>query len=126
MKILKSILFLALSLPCVAQTAKVLQLTPDEAKQAKTLYDQQAALEKQIADFHDAITKKYLHEKNVAGYDPKTFAGWLYTEGQSKPGWFNGFEYSEDFQFIVPKSYTPSVITCDGYYTATPAIGIFN
>lgn len=106
---MKILLLLALSLPSAAQTAKVIQLTPDDAIQAKTLYDAQIALDKQKADFHTAIVKKYLVVKrgdkdwgdqgvvfslDSAGITVKTSyrAGWGY----------GNFEYSEDFKFIVP------------------------
>jgi hypothetical protein len=69
--------FLALPMAMPAQSAKVVALSDADAKLAKSLYEQKAAVEAKI----DALNKR-IHE-------------------QSK--WTMDFEYSEDFRFIVPK-----------------------
>lgn len=108
-KILVALVFL--SIVGHGQTAKVIQLSPDDAKQAKALYDEQIALDKRKAAFEELVRTRYLTVKkgdkewgdegvvfsiNGAGVTVKTSyrAGWNY--GQ--------FEYSEDFKYIVPKS----------------------
>jgi hypothetical protein len=78
--------FLALPLLLPAQTAKVIQLPDNLAKQAKALYQEKADVEKKIADLQQQITDAYLKQSS---------------------NWSFGFEFSEDFRFIVPKSYTP-------------------
>ena len=104
-----AVLFLSASL--YAQTAKVVALSADDAKTAKSLYDEQAALDKRKAAFEELVRTRYLTVKkgdkewgdegvvfslNGSGTTIKTSyrAGWNY--GQ--------FEYSEDFKYIVPKS----------------------
>ena len=82
--------FLALPLLLPGQTAKVIQLSPEDAKQAATLYAKKADIEKQIDALHVEITQKYISKEQ----------GWLVFS--SNP-WSNGFEYSDDFKFIVPK-----------------------
>jgi len=98
------LLFLFLSLPAFSQTAKVIQLTPDEARQAKDLYDQEQALKQKRADFDDAIRKKHIFD------NPEKYKGLYYAPGfpPLKEGWTREFEYSEDFKFIVPQRFISS------------------
>lgn len=100
MKILPIIL-LALSLSASAQTAKVIQLSPEDSVTAKSLQDEQTALDKRVADFHDRIVKNYLLVPGAA----KQSNIWYGSSYPYKPGWVTGlFEYSDDFKFIVPKN----------------------
>jgi len=86
-----------LSVACTAQSARVIQLSPDDAAKVKQLYAQRDAIEKQIADEKDAITAKYLVAK--PGQHGNCLGKYDYA-----PGWNCGeFEYSEDFRFIVPQ-----------------------
>jgi hypothetical protein len=90
-------LFLILAAsPLIGQTAKVIQLSPEDAAQAKSLYTQKAEIEKKIKDLEDAVHDKYLITAHHGSQG-------LY--GTYKEGWSAGFDYSEDFRFIVPKSY---------------------
>jgi hypothetical protein len=68
-----------------AQTAQVIQLSPEEALRAKSLYDQKTSIDKQIEYLQAEIADKYIENKNL------TLQGWMW-----------GFEYSTDFKFIVP------------------------
>jgi hypothetical protein len=80
-----ALLSIFLAIPLFSQTAKVIQLTPDEAKEAKSLYEQKAAIEAQVVNLHQKIITKYsLDNKNsmFPAYD---------------------FEYSTDYRFVVPK-----------------------
>jgi len=56
--------FLVLPLLLPAQTAKVIQLPDDLAKQAKALYQEKADVEKKIADLQKQISSTYLKESD--------------------------------------------------------------
>jgi hypothetical protein len=103
----------------LAQTASVVELTPDDAAVAKRLYDQQAAITKQIADLQVKIRNKYLIQPCQTARPSVEFCA-------SSSTWFNGFEYSTDFKFIVPKPLPTYPTTTCGYpilcgTTLTPA-----
>lgn len=93
------ILLILLTGSLYAQTAKVIQLTPEDANEAKLLYKQKAEVEQKIEDLENKIHGFYLiiHSRDIS-------------HGQyavPKPGWGTGtFEYSEDYKFIVPKQNT--------------------
>lgn len=98
MKAVALFLILAAS-PLIGQTAKVIALSPEDAAEAKTLYTQKAEIEKRIINLTDTIQHKYLalvppHE-GLNGFR------------HFKDGWSIGFEFSEDYKFIVPKVWTP-------------------
>ena len=95
-----------------AQTAKVIQLSPEDAAKAKALYAQKADIEKQIDDLQQKITATYL-AKNKEIQESWGWYPWP---------WLNGFEFSDDFKFIVPKTgttgtATTGTITIAPYYT---------
>lgn len=121
-----AIAILGCSVAIGAQTAKVIQLSPEEARQAKSLRDQQDAIAKKIAEFDQTIRDKYLkaakeEEGHTATYSLNGKWIWI------KSGWGNGsFQYSEDFRFIVPVPYNPTTGTCQSILcgvTLTPAYG---
>ena len=99
-----------------AQTAKVVQLTPDEAKQAKALYDQQQELTKVTEQFRAALRDKYL-KRPPDPPQPKVTVGSFslcgvslcpanYSPSPYKAGWESGeYIYTDDFKFLVPKPY---------------------
>jgi hypothetical protein len=62
-----------------AQTAKVIALSPEDAKQVKSLQDQEAVLQQKILALHAQIRDRYV-----------------------KTAWYGDFLYSEDFKYIVP------------------------
>ncbi len=103
-----AIAILGLSMAASAQTAKVIQLSSEDAKQAKMLHDQQEAIAKKIADFDQAVRAKYLTAPKEDEGHTQTYSlndKWIWV----KSGWGSGsFQYSEDFRFIVPIPYTPS------------------
>ena len=76
-------LFLSTSL--YSQTAKVIQLSPEDANSAKSLYEQKTQIEVEIWHLQDRIKKEYIN-------DP-------YRWGSTD------FEFSDDFKFIVPMIY---------------------
>ena len=137
MKILISFLFL--SLVSAAQTAKVIPLSASDAAQAKSLYDRQIALNKAKSDFEAIVKDKYLTKESdsilaatcatlaldgsgisyssIPCPDPKAHKIKIPIDG-----WSNGFEYSEDFKYIVPKQPVYS-LSGTGCTFLTPAIG---
>jgi hypothetical protein len=93
-----------------AQSAKVIQLSPEDAKQAKQLHDASEAAAKKESEFQDVIRERYLKASKEEEGHTQTY-GYLFTfQGKEKShgywvksGWGNGtFEFSEDFRFIVP------------------------
>lgn len=104
---MKTPLLLALVLcPIVmsAQTAKVQALTPTEATEAKSLYQQQSDIEKKIADFRDSLVKEYIQTKNEKDAGPYISvyggSGGVY---YFRAGWSgDDFLFSDDFKYIVP------------------------
>lgn len=128
------------------QTAKVIALSPEDAAQAKSLYEQKAAIEKKIVDFQAKIDDKYtmvVHnyptsacitgmsvthkdgtEENL--YVPPCVPLKVTPEQEKAShvrehefGWQYGFEFSEDYKFIVPKTYSPpQSVSC---FWANPA-----
>lgn len=118
---------LAMGFVVSAQTAKVIALSPEDAAQVKSLYEQKAAIEKQLADLQKKIADKYTmvyHDYPTSaclqicpnGVCPNTPCTDFpkVTEEEKKAahvrerafGWEGGFEFSEDYKFIVPKPYT--------------------
>lgn len=86
----------------VAQTATVVELKAEDAALAKRLYAEKAGIEKQIADLEVKIRGTYL--KPACDKNSITFCA-------GSPTWYNGFEYSTDFKFIVPKPQV-TTLTC--------------
>lgn len=104
------------------QGAKVVALSPDDAKQAKALDDEQKALIAKAEAFREHIQKVYLTSTSTKWEDVdacyhaeinglSTVTTELNAAGQTvgpprfyyKRGWNCGqFVYSEDFKFIVP------------------------
>jgi hypothetical protein len=82
-----------------AQTAQVIQLTSEEAAQAKALYAEKAAVEAKIGQLHDHITTKYV---------TPVLRTWNDAHPYDLCPWFVGFEYSADFKFIVPAQIKPT------------------
>lgn len=92
-----------------SQTAKVIALSPEDAKQAESLYQQKKDIEDKIAKLEDLVKNKYLIE------GVPLYMGCVFIEianpypNQTNlhycrlAGWEGGFQFSEDFKFIVPK-----------------------
>ena len=100
------IALLLCSITALGQTAKVIALSPEDAKEAKSLYAQQAEIEKRIDMFRLQISDTYL--RNYEKKNPYVFS--------PKPGWDAGFLFSEDFKYIVPRP-APIVAIGDGGLT---------
>jgi uncharacterized protein CbrC (UPF0167 family) len=80
----------------------IAQLSPEEAKQAKALHDEQNSIAKRIVEFDQAVRARYLSAPKDQEGHPQTYlfnGSWVWV----KDGWGTGnFQYSEDFKFIVP------------------------
>lgn len=116
----KGIVFLAAVLASSllnAQTAKVVQLSAQDAAVAKSLHEQREALDKRIAELDALIAKRYLQDTKKDGL---TFS--LCTSGPCptyKAGWSGSFEFSEDYKFIVPRTYSPPIAVPWSYCPST-------
>jgi hypothetical protein len=88
------------------QTAQVIQLTPEEAKQAAALYAEKAAVEAKIEALRVTLNDKYARSVCPAGATCSCLfnvgTGYCISDRIYKSGWENGFIYSSDFKFIVP------------------------
>jgi hypothetical protein len=107
---MRMLLVVALIVVCAGavfgQTAQVIELTPNEAKQAATLYAEKAAVEAKIEALRNALTSKYVMVRTLQVGSAK---GWVDCGPGgclpvTRPEWLNGFVYSTDFKFIVPAS----------------------
>jgi hypothetical protein len=96
--------FLALPILLPAQTAQVIQLSSTDSDTAQSLYAEKASVEKQIASLEQKIKKSYLTPAVTGGYSFCVNKYCTSTRGY----WDNGFEYSSDFKFIVPKPAPPT------------------
>ena len=121
MKVL-ALLSVFLALPVAAQVAKVIELSPEDAATAKSLFDQSYELAKRETAFREKIHDKYLTVEKESGTltsdcTKLTNQGFIEFAPCNPPlpkpkatkvkvsadGWSYGYEYSEDFRFIVPK-----------------------
>jgi hypothetical protein len=125
---MKSIAVVILALACVpvlAQTALVVQLSAADAAKAKQLYDSQLAAEKAYQDFQTDVGNRYVSHEVTA---PATACAAICTQDgchyctpptptleqekashsfQLNRDWWQGFIFSEDFKFIVPRILPP-------------------
>ena len=122
---MKSIVAVILALACVpvlAQTALVVQLSAADAAKAKQLYDSQLAAEKAYQDFQTDVGNRYVsHEVTatacaaICTQDGCGCTSPTPTLEQEKAShsfqlnrdWWQGFIFSEDFKFIVPRILPP-------------------
>ena len=93
---MKLLLTLAFAFATVsgAQTARVIVLTPDEAKQASDLYAQRAEIDAKIGQFKDALAQKYI----ITPCKDTSLSLCIVYD----PSWLPGFEFSTDFKAIFP------------------------
>ena len=111
MKLIAAIVFL-FAVTASAQTAQVIQLKPEDAARAKELYAEKAKVDAQIEALKGQIQKQYLETllqksencdpRKQFCYDPRIAAIM-----DSYSAWINGFEFSANFQFIVPAQPKP-------------------
>lgn len=105
MKFLVAIFFLLAASTLGAQTANVIELEPSDAAKAQKAYaDLQAA--QLFWDSTSAyIGRKYAHAGNCVTTDSQNniTGGWGPCAISPVSGFENGFEFSKDFKYIVPK-----------------------
>lgn len=128
-----AIAVLGFSLAASGQNAKVIQLSPADAAEAKSLYAQREALDKKIEALREKIQKRELWVNQFTsrtGEHYYTSCGAETSECSWLLGWPEGkFLYSEDFRFIVPNAPSPAgILNCglgcgSNWITTTPAIG---
>jgi hypothetical protein len=124
MKLVQSLVGLLLfsSITCYAQSAKVIALSESDASSIASLYKQKQDIQNKIDKLKIEIGNKYTKTDDYyssTGCFSVNGSGQLslttceqpkLTQGQEeqnkvyipKVGWENGFEFSEDFKFIVP------------------------
>lgn len=105
------VLLLVRTLPAFSQTAKVIALSSDDAKTAKSLHEQQEELTKKQEQFNQMVRERYLMAPRRVSKGPPNY----FNYSEYKDGWSSGqFELSDDFLFIVPKP--TSTFTCPSSY----------
>ncbi len=118
------VLILALAACGLAQTAKVMALSPEDAKKAAALNAAAVKATAELNDFHDYVAKKYLATENPN--ESNCFSGTIGApSGNEVHGWLRdwncgNFEFSEDFKFIVPQREQPKSISPYGFNCVTP------
>lgn len=116
---------LLISIPSLAQTAKVIELSPEDAALAKRLHENQIEIERQMKEFQRHVRITYLLEHNAHSGSAGFGNGHcVVKEGEIIPGWFCGdFDLSDDFRFIVPTpmtTFTPQP-NCSTFTVTDPA-----
>lgn len=102
------------TIPAFGQSAKVVQLSPDDATTAKSLDAQQKDIQHQIKAFESRVRKKYLVKTTDRNGSCQSL------DGEIISGWGCGeFEYSEDFKFIVPATPAPKS-SCGPMWMSSP------
>lgn len=82
-----------------AQSAKVIQLDAATSAEAAQLYAQRNEVEKNIEALEAKIRRERLNDPPCAWVTSSSDL----CEAYPTPGWENGFVFSEDFKYIVPK-----------------------
>jgi|ERR1700721_1118235 len=102
-----AVCILAFAALAYGQDAKVVQLSSEDAAQAKVLHQATIDAQKAEAEFVVVVRNKYLQEEPPL---PKgIFNFWSPCSFRAISGWGCGeFTYSEDFRFIVPKTEKPT------------------
>ena len=101
---MKNILLLAaLAASLYAQDAQVIQLSDADAHAATDAYKALKAAQDKWSAVKEEITKKYIAPKI------QEFAGQIFqfTDPVTASPWSNGFEFSPNFDFIVPAQSRP-------------------
>lgn len=93
----KILIFALLATSLGAQTANVIELKPDDALKVKTAWQELQKAEARWKDVNDLIDFSYVE----VPYENALISGRSY---HPREGFQNGFEFSNDFKYIVPKS----------------------
>jgi len=103
-KIVIAVLLCSITAAGFTQTAKVIALSPEDAKQAKALDDEQKALNVKKEAFESHIRSQYLLRPHAQCFN----GDFMDSKGRcSEVMWGWGFIYSDDFKYIVPKPEPP-------------------
>jgi hypothetical protein len=105
MKPLLAFLLLASALTVGAQTANVIELTPADQARAQKAWDALQKAQTEWNDVRDSLDDKYVHNGQPWASVGTALGGKVLRQPQ--PGFENGFEFSSDFRFIVPKVAEP-------------------
>ena len=100
---IRHIALLLLAGVATAQTAKVVALSPADAKEAADLHAQKAAIEAKMWSLESRIRRK-LYPPWATCIPGQT----CFPMYSLPPPWSCGFEYSEDFKYVVPKACPPA------------------
>jgi hypothetical protein len=114
---MKNILLLAaLAASLYAQDAQVIQLSDADAHAASDAYQSLKAAQDKWSAVKEEITKKYIAPRI------QEFAGQIFqfTYPAKASPWSNGFEFSPQFQFIVPVQAKPEPMPSWGSGTVYP------
>lgn len=91
-----------------AQTANVIELAPGDTAKVKAAWDQYQVAKENWLSERLAIGDKYtVRPSNQGGVNPCSIVN--ATERCPKAGFEGGFDFSNDFRFIVPKPADPIV-----------------
>lgn len=122
-----AIAILGFSLAAAGQTAKVIALSPEDAKMAQEIDKQVDAALKRRQDFYETVRMKYIggNPAGVWGTICLTIpcAPAKHDYPAAKPGWETGFEFSDDWKYIVPIRFISLPYSNNGHMTFIPASG---
>lgn len=114
---------MSLAMACSAQTAKVIALTPDEAREAKAISDQQKEIDNRLAVLRQRITANHLY---ADGKEYSSCSIVSNSEHHIKGEWGCGdFEFSDDYRFIVPSRIAGTSATRWAYPIIAPTPIVF-
>lgn len=125
------------SMASMAQTVKVIELSPEDTRHIIEIDKSIATLQKLREDYLTHIRMTYIAERYGKGNDGCAAQSVDPIDGKKKCAglskeWWNGFEFSEDFRFIVPGrqaefvtggSWFKNCVMPTGSITAGPAAG---
>lgn len=121
-KLVLALVFLLTGGVIYSQTAKVLTLKPNDAAEARALWERLQSAQKDWDAFNTRIGEDYLNgDCGVVTGTTGSITLWYNGKppGCKLSGWENGFTFSEDFKTIVPKPYsytTPTWPNTCGYW----------
>lgn len=122
-KALVAVMCAGLALSAIAQTVKVIPLSPDEAREAKAIAEAREALDVRDKNLRDKIGNTHLKASQLEQACNGIKGGW---------GCTLDFEFSDDYKYIVPAKPSTSIspnfgiqwAPANGYYPSTaPTLG---
>lgn len=134
MKIFALLALLIFATAAFPQSANVIQLAPEDASSVRKAYVELQNAQRHWDDIKFIIDSKYVLFSNCSSPDRQSLSDGVVLCGTPSrvTGFENGFEFSKDFRFIVPKqssgvthapcSTTDSVTYWGGCITLTPNV----